>query len=101
MVTKVSSIAVELNSSRGIFSSIAIELKIDGQRALRQHATYTHYARQYMSNGMIHSANSHVRLTSSDWLKVGFLIQGRVAADTSHSGTIFDQSDARRQPVSR
>ena len=46
-----------------------------------------------MSNG--HSANSRVRLTSSDWLKVVF-IQDPVAADTSHSGTIFDQSDARR-----
>ena len=33
--TKVSSIATELNSSRGTFSSIAIELKLDGQRALR------------------------------------------------------------------
>ena len=33
-VTKVSSIAIELNSSRGTFSSIAIELKIEGQRAL-------------------------------------------------------------------
>ena len=52
----------------------------------------------YMSNG--HSANSLVRLTSSDWLKVGFWIQGPVAADTSHSGTIFYQSDARRHPVS-
>ena len=34
-VTNVSSIAVELKSSRGTFSSIAIELKIDGQRALK------------------------------------------------------------------
>ena len=33
--TKVSSIAIELKSTRGAFSSIAIELKIDGQRALR------------------------------------------------------------------
>ena len=33
--------------------------------------------------------------TSSDWLKVDFWIQGPVAADT-----IFDQSDARRHPVS-
>ena len=37
---------------------------------------------------------------SSDWLKVDFWIQGPVAADTSHSGMIFDQSDARRHPVS-
>ena len=48
-----------------------------------------------MSNGLI-----HVRSTSSDWLKVDFWIQGPAAADTSHSGTIFDQSDARRHPVS-
>ena len=34
-MTKVSSIAIELTSSCGTFSSIAIELKIDGQRALR------------------------------------------------------------------
>ena len=34
-VTKVSLIAIELKSSHGTFSSIAIELKIDGQRALR------------------------------------------------------------------
>ena len=33
-VTKVSSIAIEFKSSRGTFSSIAIELKVDGQRAL-------------------------------------------------------------------
>ena len=33
-MTKVSSIAIELKSSRGTFSSIAIDLKIDGQRAL-------------------------------------------------------------------
>ena len=38
-MTKVSSIEIELNSielesSRGTFSSIAIELKIDGQRVL-------------------------------------------------------------------
>ena len=33
-MTKVSSIAVELKSLCGTFSSIAIELKIDGQRAL-------------------------------------------------------------------
>ena len=33
-MTKVSSIAIELKSSRGTFSSIAIELKIDRQRAL-------------------------------------------------------------------
>ena len=31
---KDSSIAIELKSSRGTFSSIAIELNIDGQRAL-------------------------------------------------------------------
>ena len=34
MVRNVSLIAIELNSSHGIFSSIAIELKVDGQRAL-------------------------------------------------------------------
>ena len=33
-VTKVSSNAIELKSSRGTYSSIAIELKVDGQRAL-------------------------------------------------------------------
>ena len=33
-------------------------------------------------------------------LKVDFWIQGPVAADTSHSGTIFDQLDARIHPVS-
>ena len=33
-VTTVSSIAIEINSSRGTFSAIAIGLKIDGQRAL-------------------------------------------------------------------
>ena len=33
-MAKVSSIAIELKSSRGTFSSIAIELNIDGQRAL-------------------------------------------------------------------
>ena len=32
---KISSIAIELNSSRCTFNSIAIEPKIDGQRALR------------------------------------------------------------------
>ena len=47
-----------------------------------------------------HSAKSRKRLTSSDLLKVGFWIQGPVAADTSHSGTIFDQTDASRHPVS-
>ena len=31
----VDSIAIELNASHGLFSSIAIELKIDGQCALR------------------------------------------------------------------
>ena len=36
-VTKVSSIAFELNSSRGTFCLVAIELKIDGQRALTVH----------------------------------------------------------------
>ena len=46
-----------------------------------------------MSDG--HSANSRVLLTSFDWLKVVF-IQDPVAADTSHSGTNFDHSDARR-----
>ena len=51
-----------------------------------------------MSNG--HSANLRVRSTSSDWLKVDFWIKGPVAADSLHSGTIFDQSDARRHPVS-
>ena len=44
-----------------------------------------------MSNG--HSANSRVRITISDWLKVDIWIQGPVAADTSNSGTIFDQSN--------
>ena len=43
----------------------------------------------YMPND--HSENSRVRYTSSDWLKVDFGIQGPAAADTSHSGTIFDQ----------
>ena len=33
-MTKVSSIAIELKTSRGTFSSIGIELKSDGQRAL-------------------------------------------------------------------
>ena len=33
-------------------------------------------------------------------MKVDFWIQGLVAADTLHSGTIFDQSDTRRYPVS-
>ena len=33
-LTKVSSIAIELKSSGGTLRSIAIELKIDGQRAL-------------------------------------------------------------------
>ena len=51
-----------------------------------------------MSNG--HSAKLRMHLTSSDWLKVSFWIQGPVAADTSHSRTIFDQSDAMRHPVS-
>ena len=37
----------------------------------------------YISNG--HSANLRVHLTSSDWLKVDFLIHGPVAADTSCS----------------
>ena len=49
------------------------------------------------SNG--HSANLHMPL-NSDWLKVSFWIQGPVAADISHSGTILDQSDAMRRPVS-
>ena len=35
----------------------------------------------------------------TDWLKVDFWIQGPVAADTSDSGTIFNQSDDRRHPV--
>ena len=42
-----------------------------------------------------------VCVTSSDWLKVDFWIQGPVAADTSHSGTIFDQSESRKQDVSQ
>ena len=33
-MTKVSSIAIKLKSSSGTFSSIAIELNIEGQRAL-------------------------------------------------------------------
>ena len=37
----------------------------------------------YVSNS--HSVNLRVRLTSSDWLKVGFWIHGPVAADTSYS----------------
>ena len=48
-----------------------------------------HYARPYMSNGMIHiqrsSANLRVCSTSSDWLKVDLWIHGPVAAGTSHS----------------
>ena len=51
-----------------------------------------------MSNG--HSTNLRVGHTSSDWLKVDFWIQDPAVADTSHSGTIFDQSDARRHLVS-
>ena len=51
-----------------------------------------------MSNG--HSANLHVHLTSSDWFESSFLDTSPAAADTSHSGTIFDQSDARKHPVS-
>ena len=38
-------------------------------------------------------AKLHMHLTSSDWLKVDFWIQGPVAADTLHIGTIFDQSE--------
>ena len=57
-----------------------------------------------MSNGMIHVQQSFrefaCALKNSDWLKVDFWIQGPAIADTSHSGTIFDQSDARRHPVS-
>ena len=57
-----------------------------------------------MSNGMIHVQRSFREfarvLKKYDWLKVDFWLQGRPAADTSHSGTIFDQSDARRHPVS-
>ena len=41
----------------------------------------------YISNG--HSANLHVRLTSSDGLKVDFWIHGPVAADTSYSETLL------------
>ena len=41
-MTKVISIAIEIKSSRGIFSSIAIELKTDGHRALKvqSHGAY-------------------------------------------------------------
>ena len=50
-----------------------------------------------MFNGMIHVQRSFQEFarasTSSDWFKVDFLIQGPVAADKSHSVTIFDQSD--------
>ena len=52
----------------------------------------------YMSNG--HSGNLRMRYSSSDWVKVDFLIQDPAAADTSRIGMIFDQWDARRYPVS-
>ena len=52
----------------------------------------------YMSNGQ--SLNLRVYLTSSDWLKVYFCIQGPAAADTSHTGNDFDQWDPRKHPVS-
>ena len=40
-MTKVSSIEIELKLSRGTFSSIAIKLKIDGQRALKLCVVYS------------------------------------------------------------
>ena len=51
-----------------------------------------------MSNG--HPAKLRVRQISSDWLKVDFWIQGPAAADTLHSGTIFEKSESRIQDVS-
>ena len=52
----------------------------------------------YMSN---RSFREFARELNKFWLvKLIFWIQGPAAADTSHSGTIFDQSDARRHPVS-
>ena len=57
-----------------------------------------------MSNRMIHIQRSFreiaLALTSSDWLEVDFGIQRPAAADTSHIGTIFDQSESRIQDVS-
>ena len=60
----------------------------------------THYARQYMSNGMIHVQWSfrEMCVMNKFWL-VDFWIQGP-AADILQGGMIFDQSDARRHPVS-
>ena len=57
-----------------------------------------------MSNGMIHDHWSFhefaCALLKFDWLRVDFWIQGPLAADTSCSRTIFDQSDARKHQVS-
>ena len=57
-----------------------------------------------MSNRMIHIQRSFreiaLALTSSDWLEVDFGIQRPAVADTSHIGTIFDQSESRIQDVS-
>ena len=64
---------------------------------------YTHFARRYMSNGW-YLSKSFCEIASAlikFWLvESWFWIQGPVAADTSHSGTMFDQSDARRHSVS-
>ena len=66
---------------------------------------HPHYARRYMSNRMIHVQQSFrwfARALNKFWLVESWFlnIQGPAAADTSHSRTIFDQSDARRYHVS-
>ena len=57
-----------------------------------------------MSNGMIHVQRSFREIARAlnkfRLVESWFWIQGPVAADTSHSGTIFEQSDARRHTVS-
>ena len=66
--------------------------------------TDKHYARQYMSNGMIHVQWSVVEFAcvfNKFWLVESFFcIQGPAAADTSHTGNDFDQWDPRKHPVS-
>ena len=67
--------------------------------------TSAHYARRYMSNGMIHvqqSFREFAHAFNKFWLVEScfFLIQDPVAADTSYGGTIFDQSESRKQDVS-
>ena len=64
------------------FSQAFITYLLDCTDALSQKYSlpYSHYARRYISNGMImsnsHSANWRERLTSSEWLKVNFWIHG-------------------------